>query len=86
MQLHNNERRLDMSFGNLPNFFLDFSEREMNGEEKHFYKFRSFRLDVKERQLLNHGENVPLTPKVFDVLIVARCAVARPVRTLTRAS
>ena len=58
-----------MSFGNLPNFFLNFSEREMNGEDKHFYRFKSFRLDVKERQLLHHGENIPLTPKVFDVLV-----------------
>ncbi|HMS42479.1 MAG TPA: transcriptional regulator, partial [Pyrinomonadaceae bacterium] len=58
-----------MSFGNLPNFFLNFSEREMNGEENHFYKFKSFRLDVKERQLLHHNENIPLTPKVFDVLV-----------------
>jgi len=59
-----------MSFGNLPNFFLNFSEREMNSEEKRFYRFKSFRLDVKERQLLHHGNNIPLTPKVFDVLAV----------------
>ncbi len=58
-----------MSFGNFPNFFLDFSEREMNGEEKHFYQFKSFRLDVKERQLLHHNLPVALTPKVFDVLV-----------------
>ncbi len=58
-----------MSFGNLPSFFLNFSECEMNGEEKHFYKFKSFRLDVKERQLLHHSDNIPLTPKVFDVLV-----------------
>ncbi|MFN0277841.1 MAG: winged helix-turn-helix domain-containing tetratricopeptide repeat protein [Pyrinomonadaceae bacterium] len=58
-----------MSFGNLPNFFQNFSGREMSGEEKHFYRFKSFRLDVKERQLLHHGNNVPLSPKVFDVLV-----------------
>lgn len=58
-----------MSFGNFPNFFLNSSESEMNNEEKHFYRFKSFRLDVKERQLLHHGDNIPLTPKVFDVLV-----------------
>ncbi len=40
----------------------------MNGKEKHFYQFKSFRLDVEERQLLNNNETVSLTPKVFDVL------------------
>ncbi len=58
-----------MSFGNFPNFFLNFSESEMNGEEKHVYRFKSFRLDVKERQLLHHGNAVALTPKAFDVLV-----------------
>lgn len=42
----------------------------MNGEEKHFYQFKSFRLDVGERQLLNDNSPVPLTPKAFDVLAV----------------
>jgi len=41
----------------------------MNGEEKHFYQFDSFRLDVAERQLLKDGVPVPLTPKAFDVLV-----------------
>ena len=40
----------------------------MSSEEKHFYEFKSFRLDVAERQLLNNGVSVPLMPKVFDVL------------------
>jgi DNA-binding winged helix-turn-helix (wHTH) protein/TolB-like protein/Tfp pilus assembly protein PilF len=40
----------------------------MNSEEKHFYQFKSFRLDVAERQLLHNGETLPLTPKAFDVL------------------
>ncbi|MBA3786630.1 MAG: winged helix-turn-helix domain-containing protein, partial [Acidobacteria bacterium] len=40
----------------------------MNGEEKHFYQFKSFRLDLGERQLLNNGDAVSLTPKAFDVL------------------
>ncbi len=59
-----------MSLENFPNFLLNFSEREMNGEEKHFYKFKSFRLDVAERQLLHHSSPVPLTPKAFDVLVL----------------
>ena len=58
-----------MSLGNFPDFLLNFSVREMNGEEKHFYQFKSFRLDVGERQLLHHGTVVPLAPKVFDVLV-----------------
>jgi len=41
----------------------------MNGEEKHFYRFKSFRLNVAERQLLHNGETLPLTPKAFDVLV-----------------
>src|SRR5215203_2416404 len=58
-----------MSFGSFPNLFLNFSEPEMNGAEKHFYRFKSFRLDVEERQLMHHGDNIALTPKVFDVLV-----------------
>lgn len=34
----------------------------------HFYEFGSFRLDVRERQLLNGDVPVSLTPKAFDVL------------------
>ncbi len=59
-----------MSLENFPNFLLNFSEFEMNGEEKHFYRFKSFRLDVEERQLFHNTEAVPLTPKVFDELAV----------------
>ena len=59
-----------MSLENSPDFLLNFSEREMNGEEKHFYQFKSFRLDVGERQLLHDNSSVPLTPKAFDVLAV----------------
>lgn len=42
----------------------------MNYEEEHSYcfKFKSFRLDVEERQLFHNGVAVPLEPKVFDVL------------------
>ena len=57
-----------MSLGNSPEFLLNFSVCEMNGEEKHFYQFKSFRLDVGERQLLHNDVAVPLQPKAFDVL------------------
>ena len=33
------------------------------------YEFGPFRVDTRERQLLRAGEVVPLTPKVFDVLL-----------------
>ncbi|MDQ3712659.1 MAG: winged helix-turn-helix domain-containing protein [Acidobacteriota bacterium] len=59
-----------MSLENCPSFLLNFSECEMNGEEKNFYQFKSFRLSVEERQLLHNGDAVSLTPKAFDVLAV----------------
>ena len=34
------------------------------------YEFGPFRLDTRERRLLRDGEVVPLTPKVFDTLLV----------------
>ena len=34
------------------------------------YEFGPFRVDARERRLLRNGEVVPLTPKVFDVLLV----------------
>ncbi|REJ78146.1 MAG: hypothetical protein DWQ47_17530 [Acidobacteria bacterium] len=37
---------------------------------RRFYEFSSFRVDVAERTLLRDGEPVPLTPKVFDILLV----------------
>ena len=36
---------------------------------KRFYEFDAFRLDVDERRLMRSHEHVPLTPKVFDVLL-----------------
>jgi Tol biopolymer transport system component/DNA-binding winged helix-turn-helix (wHTH) protein len=42
----------------------------MDGEKQHFYRFKSFRLDVEEHQLLRDGVAIPLTPKAFDVLAV----------------
>lgn len=36
---------------------------------KHFYEFGRFSVNTAERILLRDGEVVPLTPKVFDILI-----------------
>ena len=40
----------------------------MARERRPCYEFGPFRLDVAEHRLLRHGQPVPLTPKVFDVL------------------
>ncbi len=37
--------------------------------DSHSYEFGRFRLKTAERVLLREGELVPLTPKVFDILI-----------------
>jgi DNA-binding winged helix-turn-helix (wHTH) protein/TolB-like protein len=37
---------------------------------RHCYEFGPFRLDPAERQLLRAGQVVPLTPKVFDTLLL----------------
>jgi len=42
----------------------------MSREIKRLYEFDSFRLDPAERQLLRNGVPVPLTPKVFQTLVV----------------
>ena len=34
-----------------------------------FYEFGPFRVDARERRLLRDGELVPLTPKVFEILL-----------------
>ena len=41
----------------------------MRQEENRSYDFGRFRLKMAERVLLREGEPVPLTPKVFDILI-----------------
>ncbi|HEY3580491.1 MAG TPA: tetratricopeptide repeat protein [Pyrinomonadaceae bacterium] len=42
----------------------------MGQQENHSFEFGRFRLNVAERVLLREGELVPLTPKVFDILLV----------------
>ena len=39
-------------------------------QTKTCYEFGPFRVDTRERRLLRNSEVVPLTPKVFDVLLV----------------
>ena len=58
-----------MSFENSSSSVRFFSVAEMNGREKVCYRFKSFLLNVGERQLLRDGEPVALTPKVFDTLV-----------------
>ena len=41
----------------------------MDQLDNHTYEFGRFRLKVAERVLLREGEPVPLTPKVFDILV-----------------
>lgn len=41
----------------------------MNDNNSCSYRFNSFLLDVKERQLSSGSAHVPLTPKAFDVLV-----------------
>jgi DNA-binding winged helix-turn-helix (wHTH) protein/TolB-like protein len=47
----------------------------MGKQESHSYEFGRFRLKTAERLLLRDGEPIPLTPKVFDILItlVEKC-------------
>ena len=42
----------------------------MNRPAKRFYLFDGFRVDVSERLLFKENREVPLTPKVFDTLLV----------------
>lgn len=42
----------------------------MSRSPKRFYLFDGFRVDVSERILFNENREVPLTPKVFDTLLV----------------
>lgn len=42
----------------------------MSHPPRRFYEFDTFRVDAAERQLQRAGKLVPLTPKVFDILLV----------------
>src|SRR5689334_16308510 len=41
----------------------------MTVHEPHIYEFDDFRLDAVRRVLLQSGELLPLTPRVFDTLL-----------------
>ena len=41
----------------------------MGEDSNHFYEFGRFRLNSRDRALLRDQEIVPLTPKVFDMLL-----------------
>jgi DNA-binding winged helix-turn-helix (wHTH) protein/tetratricopeptide (TPR) repeat protein len=51
-------------------------------QTKVIYEFGPFRVDTRERQLLRNGEAVPITPKVFDILMVL---VENPGHVLSKA-
>jgi len=53
----------------------------MNEPENQLYIFGPFRLNVGERMLLRDGEQVPLPPKAFDLLVTF---VQNPNRLLTK--
>jgi DNA-binding winged helix-turn-helix (wHTH) protein/TolB-like protein/Flp pilus assembly protein TadD len=59
------------SSGRTQEILKDVSQRPylMGQQESHSYEFGRFRLKTAERVLLRGGELVPLTPKVFDILI-----------------
>src|SRR4030095_14327711 len=42
----------------------------MGAKEAGFFEFGPFRLDTEERRLLRDGRPVPLTPKVFETLVL----------------
>lgn len=42
----------------------------MSGHLTAFYEFGPFHLNVRERSLLREGEQVPLTPRAFETLLV----------------
>jgi TolB-like protein/DNA-binding winged helix-turn-helix (wHTH) protein len=42
----------------------------MNAQNNHIYEFGSFRLDSAQHILLREGQIVPLTPKVFETLLL----------------
>ncbi|HXG66667.1 MAG TPA: winged helix-turn-helix domain-containing protein, partial [Blastocatellia bacterium] len=42
----------------------------MSSQNKHLYEFGPFRVDASERLLMRESEVVPLTAKVFDLLLL----------------
>jgi eukaryotic-like serine/threonine-protein kinase len=50
-------------------------------QDRETYRFRSFRLDVREQLVFNAGDPVPLSPKAFETLLFL---VRNPGRLLTK--
>ena len=50
-------------------------------KEKHLYSFGEFNLNVEDQTLSRNGENIPITPKMFDLLLVL---VQNPQRVLLK--
>lgn len=50
----------------------------MPSDVKSVYEFGAFRLDVADRQLKRAGEAVPLTPKLFELLVFMLANSGRP--------
>ena len=50
-------------------------------KEKHLYSFGEFNLNVEDQSLNRNGENIPITPKMFDLLLVL---VQNPQRVLLK--
>src|ERR1044072_7951138 len=42
----------------------------MSQQNRHFYEFGPFRIDVLKRRLLRDGEVIRVAPKAFDLLLV----------------
>lgn len=42
----------------------------MSGQPRHLYEFGAFQLDREDQLLMRAGVPVPVTPKVFDLLVV----------------
>jgi DNA-binding winged helix-turn-helix (wHTH) protein/TolB-like protein/Tfp pilus assembly protein PilF len=60
----------DKSSGRTQKVLKDISQAAFMAQlDSHSYEFGRFRLKTAERILLREGELVPLTPKVFDILI-----------------
>src|SRR2546427_12158128 len=59
-----------MSLESAQEFLKDVShEQPMSEQVKQFYEFGRFRINSAQRLLLRDQEIVPLTPKVFDMLV-----------------
>src|SRR5687767_5689239 len=60
----------DKSSGRTQKVLKDISQGGFMAQpDSHSYEFGRFRLKTAERVLLREGEIVPLTPKVFDILL-----------------